>query len=372
MNVINFHLTNNCNYNCAYCFGKFSDNKLSLEQAFIIVDNIYRYFKRNDICDGRINLAGGEPLLYPFLDELIDYIKAYGIKVSVITNGSLLTEERIKAWKDRVYCIGLSIDSALKETNLKSGRCCGEKVLTLKQVIRLSQAMHRNGIKLKINTVVSKLNVNEDMTELYRRLKPDRLKLLQVEIVENINDKAVGYKISKKEFDEFCKRHKKCCRDTKCEYSDDMENSYIMINPDGEVQLNDGGKYKIYDNCFKEELYGILKSTPIDTDKFNSRYDKKTDKKSGDKKICVIGGHKSWLKGVKEKIGNADFFGEDNFHSVDVIINADEIWIQPNAISHSLYNKVVDTARAYGIPVNYFSCAGVMKCVEQFSFKNIS
>ena len=112
MDVFNFHLTNACNYYCTYCFGKFPDKEqLTLEQACAVVDNIARYFSKNGITDGRINLAGGEPLLYPHLEELIDYINAYDIKVSVITNGSLLTEETIKGWKDRVCCVGLRVDT---------------------------------------------------------------------------------------------------------------------------------------------------------------------------------------------------------------------------------------------------------------------
>ena len=231
MNVINFHLTNSCNYRCTYCFGKFPEKKdLTLNEVCSIVDNIARYFSKYGIVDGRINLAGGEPLLYPYLDDLIDYIYAYGLKASIITNGSMLTEERISNWKDKVYCIGLSLDSVISETNLTIGRCCNNKALAIKQAVRITQAIHRNGIKLKINTVVSKFNVNEDMTEFYKRLKPDRLKFLQVEIIDGINDGAEKLAITKKEFDEFCKRHNKCCNEIVCEKSESLENSYLMIN----------------------------------------------------------------------------------------------------------------------------------------------
>lgn len=365
MNVINFHLTNKCNYNCKYCFGKFTDkNELSLEQAYNIIDNIARYFSHHNINDGRINLAGGEPLLYSFLNELIDYIHAYGIKLSVITNGSLLTEEQISTWKDKVYCIGLSIDSALQETNKETGRCCKDKPLTLKRAITLTQAIHRNGIKLKINTVVSKYNVNEDMTELYKRLKPDRLKILQVEIIEGINERARNAEISNKAFREFYNLHKNCCADVVCESSDEMENSYIMINPQGEVQLNNAGKYEIYGNCLENELHEILFHTPIDVDKFYSRYGiKKTETVT--KKIYIFGGHPTWINGIKGSLPNAQFFKEGNLHSLDIIRNADEIWIQPNAISHSFYGKVIDAARANKIPVFYFSFAGTKKCLKQ-------
>lgn len=283
MNIFNFHLTDACNYRCAYCFGKFPDKKeLTFEQACRVVDNIARYFSKNRIADRRVNLAGGEPLLCSYLDDLINYIFACGIKVSVITNGSLLTDERISSWKDKVYCIGLSLDSALSGTNAKIGRCCScnNKTLTVERAEEISQTIHCNDIKLKINTVVSKLNVNEDMTVFYKRLKPDRLKFLQVEIVNGINDAAAQYQIDKKAFVEFCERHRACGSDIVCEQSNGLENSYLMINPQGEFQLNDFGKYKIYGNCLEEDVGEIIKRTPIDVDKFNSRYvvEPKTEK----------------------------------------------------------------------------------------------
>lgn len=366
MKTINFHLTDACNYNCAYCFGKFPDTKeLTLAQACAVVDNIARFFAKNGITDGRINLAGGEPLLYKHLDGLIDYICAYNINVSIITNGSLLTKGKIASWRGKVNCIGLSIDSVSPEANLAIGRCCHNKTLTLKQAISLTQAVHRNGIKLKINTVVSKLNVNDDMRELYKRLKPDRLKLLQMEIVNGINDAASKYAISKKAFDGFCKKHKPCSRDTVCESSDSMENSYLMINPQGEFLINNGGKYQILGNCLVKELSDIVKGAPLDKVKISARYGEESGAGLADKKIVIFGGHPTWGNGMKKQLSNAQIILNDNLHSLDVIRNADEIWIQNVAISHSFSRKILDTARLYDVPVHYFQFIGVNKCIEE-------
>ena len=373
MNVINFHLTNSCNYNCTYCFGKFPDKKeLTFKEACDVIDIGARYFSQRGINDGRINLAGGEPLLYSHLEELIDYINAYGIKVSVITNGSLLTEDIIKGWKDRVYRIGLSVDTALMETNVAIGRCCKNKTISIKQLVRITQAIHRNGIELKINTVVSRFNENEDMAELYKRLKPDRLKLLQMELVEGVNDRAKGLVISKKAFDKFCERHKNCCSDIVPEYSDDMENSYLMINPQGEFQVNNKGEYKIYGSCLEKELTEMLDDAEISEEKFSARYGKGSKAEIITAKICIFGGHPTWINGIKERLVNARFFKDSDLHSLDVIRNADEIWIQSNAISHSFYGKVLDAARVNGIPVRYFVYAGTKKCLEQIKFKKSS
>lgn len=79
----------------------------------------------------------------------------------------------------------------------------------------------------------------------------------------------------------------------------------------------------------------------------------------------VFGGHDSWLKAIRPMLaGNIRFFDREVF-SVDVIRNADIVWIQPNAMSHSQYYRVVDAARQYGKPVRYFTYAGAAKGAVQ-------
>ena len=274
INVFNFHLTNACNYHCSYCFGKFQTNEtLTFEKACLVVDNIARYFRAKGIVDGRINLAGGEPLLYPYLDKLIEYIYSSNIKVSLVTNGSLLTKERVYSWKGKVDCIGLSVDSALEQTNKAIGRCCKDDcVLKKETLVALAKSIKENGIKLKINTVVSRLNINEDMRELYKDLQADRLKFFQMQIVNGVNDQARKNQIGREEFRAFCQKHQRYGKEVVFEGFGTMENSYLMIDPKGRFLLNDGGIYKSYGDCLKEELLVIMKSVPFNNEKFGKRY----------------------------------------------------------------------------------------------------
>ena len=273
MNVINYHITNSCNYNCAYCFGKFpNEADLPLEEAQKVVDNVYRYIKKSGFAQGRINLAGGEPLLYANIDRLIDYISSTGLEVSVITNASLLTKERVVRWKGKVSCIGISVDSATENVNLSIGRSCAGRVLTGEHLREVAAAVHGCGIKLKVNTVVSKFNCNEDMRQLYRDLKPDRLKFMQMQIVEGVNACAEKHLITASEFSAFCKRHKNCSPDTVEEPLGSMQNAYLIISPRGDITLNDNGTCKVYGNCLKDEFSEIFKSMPANEQKFNQRY----------------------------------------------------------------------------------------------------
>lgn len=271
--VVNYHITNRCNYHCTYCFGKFNGQKdPTLDNAQKIVDNIALSFKQNDITDRRINFAGGEPTVYEPLDELIDYTSSLGIRVSIVTNGSLLTPERIRSWQGKVSCIGISIDSIDCNTNLTIGRCCRNTVIPLSGWSNLAKAIHDCDIDLKINTVVSRLNLDEDLSELYRALSPKKIKLFQMHLIDGINDQSKPFKITEREFLTFCERHKAFDSAIVAEPRGSMENSYLMINPEGKFQLNNNGIYQTFGDLNTTSLSEILKTVPLDPEKFASRY----------------------------------------------------------------------------------------------------
>ena len=272
-NVFNYHLTNACNYHCAYCFGKFENQKhLNAGDAKRVIDNIHAYFEANGVKDGRINFAGGEPLLYPHLDELIDYTHSLGMLASIVTNGSLLTVERVRGWKGKVSQIGISIDSPNEETNCLIGRCCNEKVKDLAYWEELAKVIHECGITLKVNTVVSAANLSEDFTRLYNVLRPDKVKMFQVHMVKGINDSAESYAITRADYTAFVARHKVAGLTIVEESEKSMENSYLMVNPEGHFQLNDDGSYNTYGDCKTESLTDILPKVPMDNERFGARY----------------------------------------------------------------------------------------------------
>ncbi len=272
--VINFHITNSCNYHCICCFGKFTSGELSLEDGKKVIDHIAEYFHSQQIQSGRINFAGGEPLMNPHLHEWIDYCQKCNIAVSVITNGSLLTETLVRSWQGKVSCIGISIDSARQETNHALGRCHGQMTPDIRQLTALAQIIHDCKITLKINTVVSRLNLEEDLTPLYTAMAPQRIKLMHMHLVEGVNNKARPYGISNEEFQEFCERHHSFKDRIVCESRGEMENSYVMIDPRGTLLLNNGGKYELYGDCKSVPIAELLQSLPLEADKFRSRYER--------------------------------------------------------------------------------------------------
>ena len=68
---------------------------------------------------------------------------------------------------------------------------------------------------------------------------------------------------------------------------------------------------------------------------------------------------------VRAGVGHLRFIDRDLVFDAHVIRNADIIWIQPNAISHSQYYRIVDAARQYRKPIRYFTYASAAKGAEQ-------
>lgn len=84
------------------------------------------------------------------------------------------------------------------------------------------------------------------------------------------------------------------------------------------------------------------------------------------KDTVIFGGHATWAKGIKGLlIGNIRFIDKDLVFDIGIVRHAEVIWIQPNALSHPMYWRIVDTARIHGKPVRYFAFASWAKCAEQ-------
>lgn len=279
-NIINFHITDACNYTCKYCFAHFKMKDLPLRDAEAVIDSIEVFFRENEIENGRINIAGGEPLMYRHLDAIIDYIVAKNIKVSIITNGSRLTEERIASWSGKVSMIGISIDAITPSADIHIGRCDSHQTTnSLEHLIKMAQAIHKAGIKLKINTVVSRANLGEDMRSVYQAMKPDRLKLIYIHVVRDVNEwpETMNLIPTVGEYNDFVEknRYEENC-ELVFERPLEMENSYFMINPHGEVYINCFGLEKKYGNAIYEPLTEIFSRLPFDEKKFNIRYEDET------------------------------------------------------------------------------------------------
>lgn len=262
---INLHFTDFCNFHCKHCFIKKENCELSFDKLKIIVDKIYKYFNNNSL-KGRINLAGGEPLMSRNIDSLIEYIASKGIDVSIITNGYYLDDLFIEKHKTQIKMIGISVDSLNYNTNILIGRCSKANTLSKEKLIYICNIIKKAGVKLKINTCLSKLNINENFNSFINEIKPDRYKILQMSCDDN-DLKNKNNVISNEEAEAFLSR---------IEYkyiyesADEMKKSYVIIDSQGNISTNNSHTSII--SIFDYDLEEAIKLLNIDYENYIKRY----------------------------------------------------------------------------------------------------
>ena len=81
-----------CNLSCKYCNEYDAVSKpVPLDTMFGRIDHLAK-LGTTILC-----ISGGEPLLHPELDQIIRHVRSHGMIAGLITNGYLLTAERIQA-----------------------------------------------------------------------------------------------------------------------------------------------------------------------------------------------------------------------------------------------------------------------------------
>jgi len=95
-----FELTPLCNLDCKMCYVHVTPEQIG-RQSLLTAEQ-WKALMSEAVENGLMDatLTGGECLTYPGFDELYLYLHAQGVQVGVITNGLLLTKERIAFFRD--------------------------------------------------------------------------------------------------------------------------------------------------------------------------------------------------------------------------------------------------------------------------------
>ena len=271
---VNYFISRECNYSCKFCFHTYTNgNKFPFEQA--------RYGLRLLKAAGtqKINFAGGEPFLNPkLLGDLCQVAsEELGMAVSIISNGSMITEKWMNTYGKYVDVLGVSVDSFDSNTNAAIGRGGDANNQHAARVLRVREMCAQHGILFKMNTVVCSLNWEEDMNEQVEKLDPYRWKAFQVLILEGENSGRPGdlrdaheLKVSRSQFDAFCNRHSGQ-KSLIPENNDVMQNSYLLL--DEELRFLDcssGGKIPS-ESILKVGVGRALEQAGFDHEMFKQR-----------------------------------------------------------------------------------------------------
>jgi radical S-adenosyl methionine domain-containing protein 2 len=89
------------------------------------------------------------------------------------------------------------------------------------------------GIKIKLNTVVNRINWNDEFSALISLLQPDKWKILRA---LPVTDQSLV--ITQEQFEVFVARHERYKGIAVIEDNEDMVESYIMVDPQGRFFQN--------------------------------------------------------------------------------------------------------------------------------------
>ena len=284
--VINFHMTEACNYRCDYCYATWDTSCHSKELHRIegavesLIDKLADYFLNNnplkqamDYRSVRLNFAGGEPMLLGkrFSDALL-HAKAKGFRTSIITNAAFLDDECLLTLSRHIDVLGVSFDSADEITAKTIGRMDRKggwiSPIKLAHIASMYRQLNPLGV-FKVNTVVNQHNRHESLVDTMVMVNPDKWKLLRVLPIYNRIEP-----ITDSQFQGYVDRHNVFSHVSVVEDNQDMTASYLMINPEGCFYQNADSKdgYTISQPILSVGVARAFANIQFDVDTFLSRY----------------------------------------------------------------------------------------------------
>ncbi len=174
-----------CDYSCVYCQLGSTTNMQVERQAFYRPEEIARKVKdkvrqareKGEAIDYMTFVPDGEPTLDVNLGEEIDILKGLGVRIAVITNGSLLWREDVRKDLLKADWVSLKVDAVDEETWRRINR--PHKSLKLETILQgiLKFAKSFQG-ELTTETMLIKA-INDDIgrisqiADFLKKLEPD-------------------------------------------------------------------------------------------------------------------------------------------------------------------------------------------------------
>ena len=262
---------------CRFCFATFQDvgrdtlpkGHLPREGCLLVLDALA------GAGFDKINFAGGEPTLCPWLPDLIRRAKELGFTTSMVTNGSRISPEWLNSLGDSLDWATISIDTLDPQKLEESGRMTRDGPLGEYAYLDVIDMLKGRGIRLKINTVVTRSNCDEDLTGFIARARPERWKVLQVLPVRGQNDGLVDDQvITLEQFAGYIARNQgveKMGVALIPENNELMTGSYVMVDPAGRFFDNTAGTHVYSRPINQVGVDAALREVSIDPGRFRLR-----------------------------------------------------------------------------------------------------
>ena len=156
MNIASTWLTINraCNLACKWCYAQETnkENNMDLNIAKKLVDISIEIGVKN------IKLIGGEPTIYPYFFELLEYIMNYNVNITIVTNGIKLADDKfcraLRKYNYPKMNLGISIKGASDEEYMRD---CGRDGYSL--LLKGLKNCDEIGLNYSLSYVLTKENI---------------------------------------------------------------------------------------------------------------------------------------------------------------------------------------------------------------------
>jgi len=220
-----------CNLNCSYCYylekARLYENRKTLQMSDETLEKyIESYIQAQPVPEVMFTWHGGETLLrdISFYRKVIALQKKYGrgrnIDNTLQTNGTLLTDEWCKFFKDNNFLIGISIDGPEHCHDIYRRNKAGKD--TFNQVMRGIELLQKHQVEFNTLSVINDYNVNypleiynffkeigstymqfSPIVEMISQSRPDGLSFLPPDGMGSDNAVLAPWTVNAKQFGEF-------------------------------------------------------------------------------------------------------------------------------------------------------------------------
>jgi len=91
--TLQWHVTQKCDLHCKHCYDRSDRAALPLEQAREVLDDFYAFCRQMHV-RGQVTFSGGNPLLYPHLEELYRMADRLGFGIAILGNPTPIEQLR--------------------------------------------------------------------------------------------------------------------------------------------------------------------------------------------------------------------------------------------------------------------------------------